>query len=92
MVEPATAVVVTWEVMNRFRLFRDERDFRRHVEAENGRSALEAEQDMAEATEGRGWAAAVSGCWAKAADTPKKIAATDTTVRFNDIDPSLGGR
>src|SRR5258708_10700772 len=42
--------------MNRFRLFRDQRDFRRHVEAESGRSVLEAEQDMAEASEGRGWA------------------------------------
>ena len=55
-VEPATGVVITWEVTNRFRLFRDERDFRRHVEAESGRSVLEAEQDLAEASEGRGWA------------------------------------
>ena len=31
--EPATGVVITWEVMNRFRLFRDDRDFRRHVDA-----------------------------------------------------------
>jgi hypothetical protein len=54
--EPATGVVIAWEVMNRFRLFRDDRDFRRHVDAESGRSVLEAEQDMAEATEGRGWA------------------------------------
>jgi hypothetical protein len=55
-IEPATGVVITWEVKNRFRLFRDERDFRRHVDAEIGRSALEAEQDLAEATQGRGWA------------------------------------
>ncbi len=55
-VEPATGVIITWEVTNRFRLFRDERDFRRHVEAESGRSVLEAEQDLAEASEGRGWA------------------------------------
>jgi hypothetical protein len=55
-VEPATGVVITWEVANRFRLFRDERDFRRHVEAESGRSVLEAEEDLAEASEGRGWA------------------------------------
>src|SRR5262245_7850297 len=55
-VEPATGVTITWEVANRFRLFRDERDFRRHVEAESGRSVLEAEQDLAEASEGRGWA------------------------------------
>jgi hypothetical protein len=56
VVEPATGVVITWEVANRFRLFRDERDFRRHVEAESGRGVLEAEQDLAEASEGRGWA------------------------------------
>jgi hypothetical protein len=55
-VEPATGVVITWEVMNRFRLFRDDRDFRRHVDAQSGRSVLDAEQDLAEATEGRGWA------------------------------------
>ena len=54
--EPATGVVITWEVMNRFRLFRDDRDFRRHVDAESGRSVLDAEEDLAEATEGRGWA------------------------------------
>src|SRR5271165_5779908 len=55
-IEPATGVVITWEVANRFRLFRDERDFRRHVEAESGRSVFEAEEDLAEASEGRGWA------------------------------------
>ena len=55
-IEPATGVVITWEVANRFRLFRDERDFRRHVEAESGRSIFEAEEDLAEASEGRGWA------------------------------------
>jgi hypothetical protein len=54
--EPATGVVVTWEAMNRFRLFRDEHDFRRHVEAQSGRSIFEAEEDLAEATTGRGWA------------------------------------
>jgi hypothetical protein len=55
-VEPATGVAITWEVKNRFRLFRDERDFRRHEEAERGRTVLEAEQALAAATEGRGWA------------------------------------
>src|SRR5271154_2510364 len=55
-VEPATGVVITWEVMNRFRLFRDNRDFRRHVDALSGRSVLDAEQDLAEAPGGRGWA------------------------------------
>src|SRR5256885_1125004 len=36
-VEPATGVAITWTVVNRFRLFRDERDFRRHAEAAQGR-------------------------------------------------------
>ena len=55
-IEPATGVVIAWEVANRFRLFRDERDFRRHVEAARGRSVFEAEAALAEASEGRGWA------------------------------------
>jgi hypothetical protein len=55
-VEPATGVVIAWEVANRFRMFRDERDFRRHAEAARGRTVLAAEQVMAEASEGRGWA------------------------------------
>src|SRR6516225_8772079 len=49
-IEPATGVVIAWEVANRFRLFRDERDFRRHVEAESGRGVFEAEEDLAEAS------------------------------------------
>ncbi len=55
-IEPATGVAITWAVVNRFRLFRDERDFRRHAEAAQGRTVLEAEHALAEATEGRGWA------------------------------------
>ena len=55
-VEPATGVAITWTVANRFRLFRDERDFRRHAEAAQGRTVLEAEQALAAATDGRGWA------------------------------------
>ncbi len=55
-VEPAIGVTITWEVKNRFRLFRDERDFRRHLEAQRGRTVLEAERALAAATEGRGWA------------------------------------
>ncbi len=56
-VEPAVGVTVTWEVKNRFRLFRDEGDFRRQVDALRGHTVLESEQALAEATEGRGWAA-----------------------------------
>jgi lysophospholipase L1-like esterase len=55
-IEPATGVAITWSVVNRFRLFRDERDFRRHVDATQGRTVLEAEQALAAATDGRGWA------------------------------------
>ena len=55
-VEPATGIVIDWEVANRFRLFRDERDFRRHAEALRGRTVLAAEQALAEASDGRGWA------------------------------------
>jgi hypothetical protein len=54
--ELATDVVVTWEVRNRFRLFRDEKDFDRHFAATSGRSVLEAEQILARETGGRGWA------------------------------------
>jgi hypothetical protein len=54
--ETATDVTVSWEVKNRFRLFRDEKDFNRHLAAESGRSILAAEQTFAQETEGRGWA------------------------------------
>jgi hypothetical protein len=60
-VEPATGVAITWTVTNRFRLFRSERDFRSHVEATQGRSVLEAEQALAAATDGGGWARDVVG-------------------------------
>jgi lysophospholipase L1-like esterase len=60
-VEPATGVAITWSVVNRFRLFRDERDFRRHAEAAQGRTVLEAEQSLAAATDGNGWARDIMG-------------------------------
>lgn len=53
---PAVGVSIDWAVRNRFRLFRDERDFERHVAAQAGRSILSAEEAMAAATDGRGWA------------------------------------
>jgi lysophospholipase L1-like esterase len=55
-VEPATGVAIIWAVTNRFRLFRDVRDFRSHAEATRGRTVLEAEQALAAATDGGGWA------------------------------------
>lgn len=54
--QPATDVSISWEVRNRFRLFRDEKDFKRHVAVESGRSILQAEQTLAQETDGRGWA------------------------------------
>src|SRR5204862_6496553 len=47
---------ISWEVRNRFRLFREERDFALHVEAARGRSVLAAEQALELQSDGRGWA------------------------------------
>ncbi|HLH89823.1 MAG TPA: hypothetical protein VKX28_15330 [Xanthobacteraceae bacterium] len=52
----ATDVSISWEVRNRFRLFRDEKDFNRHLAAESGTTILAAEQTLAQETDGRGWA------------------------------------
>jgi hypothetical protein len=54
--ELATDVSVTWEVRSRFRLFREERDFNRHLAVTSGRDVLAAEQTFARETAGRGWA------------------------------------
>ncbi|MEN3349205.1 MAG: hypothetical protein V7632_2840 [Bradyrhizobium sp.] len=47
---------ISWEVRNRFRLFREERDFRLHVESGLGRSVLASEQVLEVQSDGRGWA------------------------------------
>jgi len=47
---------IEWEVRNRFRLFRNEADFRRHVAAYRGDGILATEQRLAQASDGRGWA------------------------------------
>lgn len=47
---------ISWEVRNRFRLFREERDFQLHVDAQKNRSILEAEQVLGTQSDGRGWA------------------------------------
>jgi hypothetical protein len=49
-------VQISWEVRNRFRLFREERDFQLQVEAGRGRSVLAAEQALEVQSDGRGWA------------------------------------
>ncbi len=51
-----TPLQITWEVRNRFRLFREERDFQLHVEAARGRTILGAEQVLGTQSDGRGWA------------------------------------
>lgn len=47
---------ITWEVRNRFRLFREERDFALQVEAMRNGSILAAEQALEVQSDGRGWA------------------------------------
>lgn len=53
---PDLGMQISWEVRNRFRLFREERDFQLHVDALRSRSILESEQALALQSEGRGWA------------------------------------
>jgi hypothetical protein len=52
---------IVWEVKNRFRLFRREADFLKHVAALSLKSVLAAEQIMSNETDGRGWARAMLG-------------------------------
>ncbi|WP_407155538.1 hypothetical protein [Bradyrhizobium sp. STM 3557] len=47
---------ISWEVRNRFRLFREERDFQLHVESARDRSILASEQGLELQSDGRGWA------------------------------------
>ena len=56
--QPA-AIQIDWEVANRFRLFADQKEFDRHVEAMKGdasQSILRSEQILVEKFGGRGWA------------------------------------
>src|SRR5262249_6494 len=56
--QPATGAApdIEWEVKNRFRLFRNEADFQRHVAAAHGDGVLAAERRLASESDGRGWA------------------------------------
>lgn len=47
---------ISWEVRNRFRLFREERDFLLQVESARNRSILASEQALELQSDGRGWA------------------------------------
>ncbi len=53
---PDTAMQISWEVRNRFRLFKEERDFLLHADSGRGRSVLATEQALALQSDGRGWA------------------------------------
>ena len=55
-VAPDSPMRVAWEVRNRFRLFREERDFLLHAESARGRSVLASEQALELQSDGRGWA------------------------------------
>src|SRR5713226_9961445 len=54
--EPAGGPRIEWEVKNRFRLFRNEADFQRHVAAASSEGVLAAERRLARESDGRGWA------------------------------------
>jgi hypothetical protein len=52
----AAPLRLDWEVKNRFRLFRSERDFQRQVAAYRNDGVLGAEERLARDSDGRGWA------------------------------------
>src|SRR5262249_33683718 len=52
---------IEWEVKNRFRLFRSERDFERHVAAYRADGVLAAERRLERDAGGRGWARTMVG-------------------------------
>jgi hypothetical protein len=58
LAQPAaeSALRVDWEVKNRFRLFRSEADFQRHVAAWRADGILAAEARLEQRADGRGWA------------------------------------
>jgi hypothetical protein len=47
---------IEWEVKNRFRLFRNENDFQRHLASWRNDGVLGSEQRLATESDGRGWA------------------------------------
>src|SRR5262245_9451738 len=52
---------IEWEVKHRFRLFRSDRDFERHVAAYRADGVLAAEHRLERDTGGRGWARTMVG-------------------------------
>jgi lysophospholipase L1-like esterase len=53
---PDARLQISWEVRNRFRLFREERDFLLHSEAGRAGTILASEQALELQSDGRGWA------------------------------------
>jgi len=53
---PDAPMQISWAVRNRFRLFREERDFLLHSDSARGRSILASEQALELQSDGRGWA------------------------------------
>jgi hypothetical protein len=53
---PGSGLGIEWEVKNRFRLFRSDADFQRHVAAQRNDGVLGAEDRLARESDGRGWA------------------------------------
>jgi lysophospholipase L1-like esterase len=53
---PDAPMQISWEVRNRFRLFREERDFLLHSDSARGGSILASEQALELQSDGRGWA------------------------------------
>ncbi len=51
-----SGLAIDWEVKSRFRLFKRESDFQRHVSASQAGSELAAEHLLEQGTDGRGWA------------------------------------
>jgi hypothetical protein len=54
--QPDSGIAIEWEVKSRFRLFRRESDFQRHVIASRAGNQLAAEHMLERDTGGRGWA------------------------------------
>ena len=54
--QPSTRVSITWEVKNRFRLFKNEDDFQYMARFHSGGGVLAAETALAADTHGNGWA------------------------------------
>ena len=50
------AMQISWEVRNRFRLFREERDFKLHTDSARAGNILASEDQLEQQSDGRGWA------------------------------------